>query len=101
MTLDWPVTIIGDWTCRKRDHIANTLVRTFCVVMGRIVGQGMPQRPFPEQDQRREHLRFDRFYPVRPKYSNAPIYQKLPAPDFLAFDLIFSPAVPIVKGSIR
>jgi hypothetical protein len=39
-----------------------------------------------------------RLEPVGQKYSNASIYRQLSSPDFLAFDLIFSPPGPIVKA---
>jgi hypothetical protein len=35
------------------------------------------------------------------KYSNAPIYQKLPTPDFLPFDLIFNSPESIVRTPLR
>ena len=39
--------------------------------------------------------------PLWPKYSNVLIYRQLSAPDFLAFDLIFSPSTPIVKPRLK
>ena len=40
-------------------------------------------------------------YTVSSHYSNASIYRQLSSPDFLAFDLIFSPPGPIFKARLR
>src|SRR5215831_7440438 len=42
-TLDWPFTIIGRLPGTKRNHIAESLMTTFLVVMLNVLAQHMPQ----------------------------------------------------------
>jgi hypothetical protein len=64
LTLACPFTLIGNVARGKRHDIADSLVRTFCVIMRRVMVQRMPQRPFTTQYQLREHRRFHCSHPA-------------------------------------
>ena len=49
MALDGPRMVIGRWARGKRDDIADSLVRTFLMIMGHILSEHMTQGVFPEQ----------------------------------------------------